>query len=83
MMTVRLMALARTNSTERTEQIFHANWTGFDSFRSGQKRSKKNAAPKMVATNTPAKMLYEKDPMMSLFAIFAVGYWFWMFCCSF
>lgn len=37
--------------------IRQASLTEGDSDRSGQKRSKKNAAPKMVATNTPAKML--------------------------
>ena len=50
----------------KMEQIFQANLTALDSLRSGQKRSKKKADPKMVATNMPTKMLYEAMPTKSL-----------------
>jgi hypothetical protein len=46
----------------KMEQIFQANLTALDSFRSGQNRSKKKAVPKMVATKIPTKMLYEAMP---------------------
>ena len=56
----------KVNRQAKTEQIFHANLTALDSLRSGQKRSKKKAAPKMVATKIPTKMLYEAIPMKLL-----------------
>lgn len=40
-----------------TEHARQAIFTARDSWRSGQKRSKKKAAPKMVATKMPTKML--------------------------
>jgi hypothetical protein len=50
----------------KMEQIFQANLTALDSLRSGQKRSKKKAEPKMVAKKMPTKMLYEAMPTKSL-----------------
>ena len=41
----------------KTEHARQAVFTARDSCRSGQKRSKKKAAPKMVATKMPTKML--------------------------
>lgn len=41
----------------KTEHARQAVLTARDSWRSGQKRSKKKAAPKMVATKMPTKML--------------------------
>lgn len=51
-------------------QAHHARRTPVSSCRSGQKRSKKNAAPKIVATVTPATMLYAALPMKSLLCTF-------------
>lgn len=59
--TVRTIALDRAKQHASTEQIRHAFLTPIISCLSGQKRSKKKAAPKIVATKTPTKMLYEKD----------------------
>jgi len=59
-------ASARAARQAKTEQTFQAVLTPFDSCRSGQKRSKKKAAPKMVATKMPTKMLYEAIPTKSL-----------------
>lgn len=50
-----------------TAEIFHESRTAFVSIRSGQKRSKKNAAPKTVATAMPTKMLKEAMPTTSSF----------------
>lgn len=61
---VRADASIITDTT--TPDIFHASRTDLLSCLSGQNRSKKNAAPKMVATETPTKMLYEAAPMKSL-----------------
>jgi hypothetical protein len=47
-------------------EIFHASLTGFVSVRSGQKRSKKKADPKIVATAMPTKILKEAMPTKSL-----------------
>ena len=47
----------RVSMHAKTEQARHASFTARDSWRSGQKRSKKKAAPKMVATKMPTKML--------------------------
>jgi pyruvate kinase len=49
------------------EEIFQASLTGLVSDRSGQKRSKKKAEPKIVATDMPTKMLKEAIPTKSLF----------------
>jgi hypothetical protein len=49
-------ASASARTQERTAQAFQASFTEADSWRSGQKRSKKNAAPKIVAMKTPTKM---------------------------
>jgi hypothetical protein len=59
----------------RTEQARHAIFTARDSRRSGQKRSKKKAAPKMVATKMPTKMLYEAMPMKLMLCMVAPGAW--------
>jgi len=48
------------------EEIFQASFTPGLSVLSGQKRSKKNPDPNMVATAMPMKILYEKTPTMSL-----------------
>lgn len=50
-------AQERVSMHAKTEQARHAIFTARDSLRSGQKRSKKKAAPKMVATKMPTKML--------------------------
>jgi hypothetical protein len=47
-------------------EIFHASLTDFVSVRSGQKRSKKKADPKIVATAMPTKILKEAMPTKSL-----------------
>lgn len=49
-MTVYARAAERVNMHANTEHTRHAILTLLDSFRSGQKRSKKKAEPKMVAT---------------------------------
>lgn len=49
-------ASAKARRHANTAQAFQASLTERDSWRSGQKRSKKNAAPKMVATKMPTKM---------------------------
>jgi hypothetical protein len=49
-------ASARASRHAKMAQAFHAIFTDGDSWRSGQKRSKKNAAPKIVATNIPTKI---------------------------
>jgi hypothetical protein len=54
-------AQASVSTHAKTEQMRQASLTPRDSKRSGQNRSKKKAAPKMVATKTPTKML--KEPM--------------------
>ena len=53
----------RVNMGAKMAQIRHAHLTDFDSCLTGQKRSKKKAAPKMVATKTPTKILYDAAPM--------------------
>ena len=63
--TVKRMADDSVKMQDKIAHAFHAILTDFDSCRSGQNKSKKNAAPKIVATNTPTKMLYEKDPTIS------------------
>lgn len=63
--TVNTIAEESVKIHDRIEQAFHAIRTDLDSCLSGQNRSKKNAAPKMVATKTPVKMLYENAPMIS------------------
>jgi hypothetical protein len=50
-------AQLNVNMHANTEHARHAILTALDSLRSGQNRSKKNAAPKMVATKIPTKML--------------------------
>lgn len=55
-MSVYARASARASMHARTAQAFQAILTEGDSWRSGQKRSKKNAAPKIVATKMPTKM---------------------------
>ena len=47
------------------EEIFHASLTDFVSERLGQKRSKKKADPKIVATAIPIKILKEAMPTKS------------------
>lgn len=49
----------------RIAQIFHASRTALLSCRFGQKRSKKNPAPNIVATKTPTKILKDAMPMKS------------------
>lgn len=49
-MTVNPRAAARDMTEAMTAQILHAHRMFAGSYRSGQKRSKKNPAPKMVAT---------------------------------
>jgi len=61
-MIVNSSAAAKWIIVARTPHTFHAILTLLLSCRSGQKRSKKNAAPKMKATKTPAKILYEAAP---------------------
>ena len=56
-MTVRARASARPRMQAKTAQNFQANLTDLLSCLSGQKRSKKNPAPKIVATNIPTNML--------------------------
>lgn len=63
--TVRASTSANAMMETTREQIFHANRTAVLSYRSGQNKSKKNAAPKIVATAMPTKMLYEAIPMKS------------------
>lgn len=46
-----------------TEHARHAVFTARDSWRAGQMRSKKKAAPKRVETKMPTKMLYDAMPM--------------------
>lgn len=64
-----------------TAQIFHAHFTPRSSCLSGQKRSKKNAPPKINATEIPAKMLYEAAPMKSLLWTLTPGCWPWISLC--
>ena len=64
--TVKRIAEESVKMHASTEHAFHATRTAYDSCLSGQKRSKKKAAPKMVATKTPTNMLYEKAPTISL-----------------
>jgi hypothetical protein len=56
-LTVSANASASAIKDTRREQIFQASRTDLLSFLSGQKRSKKNPDPKMVATAIPTKML--------------------------
>lgn len=53
---------AKCAKAARTPHTFQAILTLLLSCLSGQKRSKKKSAPKMNATKTPAKMLYEAAP---------------------
>lgn len=54
LLVARMMVKARAEASVKrqasTEQMRHASFTAGDSVRSGQKRSKKKAEPKMVAT---------------------------------
>jgi hypothetical protein len=61
-LTVYAIASARQPSVTTTADIFQERITALLSWRSGQKRSKKKAAPKIVATEMPIKMLYEAIP---------------------
>ena len=56
-----------------TADIFQERRTALLSCLSGQKRSKKNADPKMVATATPTKILYEAAPTKLLLLTEAPG----------
>lgn len=56
-MTVKPMASAKVMSVTTSADILQAHRIFLGSNLSGKKRSKKNAAPKMVATATPTKML--------------------------
>jgi hypothetical protein len=49
-MTVKARAADSVKRQASTEQMRHASFTAADWTRSGQKRSKKKAEPKMVAT---------------------------------
>ena len=64
-----------------TAHIFHANRTDGLSYLSGQKRSKKNAAPKIVATEIPTNILYEAAPMKLLLWTLTPGCCPWMLLC--
>lgn len=64
--TVRAIASASPITHARTAQNFHANRTALLSCLSGQKRSKKNPAPNIVATNMPTKILKDAMPINSL-----------------
>ena len=55
--TVSAIASANASIDTITAHILHARCTSWLSDRSGQKRSKKKPAPKMVATAIPQKML--------------------------
>ena len=55
--TLSTIALDSAKQQARIEQKRHAILTPLISCRSGQKRSKKKADPKMVATKTPTNML--------------------------
>jgi hypothetical protein len=55
--TVIASASAKTIAQTTTAEAFHALLTHGASLRSGQNRSKKNPAPKTVATAIPTKML--------------------------
>jgi hypothetical protein len=57
----------------KTEHIFHATLTALESLRSGQKRSKKKALPKIVETYIPTKMLYEAMAMNLLLWTVTLG----------
>ena len=55
--TVRAIASARAMNETTIEDIFQASFTVDDSDLSGQKRSKKNPEPNIVATDMPMKIL--------------------------
>ena len=57
MHTVIAIASAKAITHMMTAHIFQARCTDLLSFRSGQNRSKKKAAPNIVATAIPTKML--------------------------
>lgn len=72
--TVIARALANAMMVTTTADIFHANRTALLSCRSGQKRSKKNPAPKMVAMAIPTKILYDATPTKSLLYMVAFSF---------
>lgn len=72
-MMVRVRALESAMMAAMMAQIRQASLTEGDSWRSGQNKSKKKPAPKMVATNIPTNILYDAAPTKSLLCTVAPG----------